>query len=183
MDSASLAAAEVASAAEPAAILHAMPFKPDVTVAAIAATNGRFLLVEERITHRLVFNLPAGHVEDGETLIDAVVREVREETAWLFHTEALLGIYLWRRPGNGRSTLRFTFTGSVTDHRRSPPLDRGIVRTHWLSQEEMRQREARMRSPLVLRCLDDFLAGNRLPLSAVAYLDLETATDLRAVSV
>jgi 8-oxo-dGTP pyrophosphatase MutT (NUDIX family) len=169
--------------AQGAAILHAMPFKPDVTVAAVAETNGRFLLVEERISHRLVFNQPAGHVEDGETLLDAIVREVREETAWLFHPESLLGIYLWRRPTNGRATLRFAFTGSVTDHRREQPLDRGIVRTHWLSHEEMRQREPRMRSPLVLRCMDDYFAGTRLPLTAVAYLDLETATDVRAVSV
>jgi 8-oxo-dGTP pyrophosphatase MutT (NUDIX family) len=187
MDCGSHVVADAASAlavnAEGAAILHAMPFKPDVTVAAVAETNGRFLLVEERISHRLVFNQPAGHVEDGETLLQAVVREVREETAWLFHPESLLGIYLWRRPSNGRATLRFAFTGSVTDHHRDQPLDRGIVRTHWLSQDEMRQREPRMRSPLVLRCIEDYFAGTRLPLSAVAYLDLESATDVRAVSV
>ena len=104
-----------------------MPFKPDVTVAAVAETNGRFLLVEERINHRLVFNQPAGHVEDGETLLEAVIREVREETAWLFHPESLLGVYLWRRPGNGRATLAVCLHRHVTDHRREQPLDRGIM--------------------------------------------------------
>src|SRR5256886_13239864 len=98
------AAAEIASptVAPPTAIIPRMPRMPDVTVAAVTETAGRFLVVEERINQRLVFNQPAGHVERGETLFAAVVREVREETAWRFEPQALLGVYLWRNPPNGR---------------------------------------------------------------------------------
>jgi len=166
-----------------AAILAHMPLTPEVTVAAVTEQDGRFLVVEERISHRLVFNQPAGHVEHGETLLDAVVRETREETAWKFDPRALIGAYLWRNPRTGRSTLRFAFTGVVLDHDAAQPLDRGIVTTHWLTRVELVQREQRLRSPLVLRCIDDYLTGRRLPLDAVACLDLETATSVRAVSL
>src|SRR5215831_13241781 len=107
---------------------------PDITVAAIAETDGRFLLVEERINRRLLFNQPAGHVEPGETLLAAVVRETREESAWRFHPQALLGAYLWRNPGTGRFFLRFAFTGWVSDRDAAQRLDRGIVATHWLTR-------------------------------------------------
>ncbi|MGH8301480.1 MAG: NUDIX domain-containing protein, partial [Steroidobacteraceae bacterium] len=85
--------------------------KPEITVAAVAEADGRFLVVEERIDGRLVINQPAGHVEPGETLLGAVVREVREETAWLFTASELIGVYLWRHPGTGRTTKRFAFSG------------------------------------------------------------------------
>src|SRR5882724_7074618 len=98
-------------------IIAEMARTPDITVAAVTETDGRFLVVEERINRRLVFNQPAGHVERGETLLEAVVREVREETAWGFNPEALIGIYLWRNPSSSRMTMRFAFTGSVADHR------------------------------------------------------------------
>jgi NADH pyrophosphatase NudC (nudix superfamily) len=165
------------------AIIARMPLKPDVTVAAVTEDRGRFLIVEERIRQRLVFNQPAGHVEVGETLLEAVIREVREETAWRFEPVAMLGAYLWRNPANGRSTLRFAFTGSVSDHDATQPLDTGIVTTHWLTREELTQREHRLRSPLVLRCVDDYLSGKRLPLDTVAYLDVESAGTVRAVSL
>jgi 8-oxo-dGTP pyrophosphatase MutT (NUDIX family) len=160
-----------------------MPLRPDVTVAAVTEEDGRFLVVEERIKQRLVFNQPAGHVENGETLLQAVIREVREETAWGFEPHALLGAYLWRNPSTGRSTLRFAFSGAVADHDAAQPLDRGIVTTHWLSRVELLERGPRLRSPLVLRCIDDYLVGKRLPLDAVACLDLETAVTVRAVSL
>ncbi|MEP7246618.1 MAG: NUDIX hydrolase [Gammaproteobacteria bacterium] len=165
------------------AAIGRMPLKPEVTVAAVTEERGRFLVVEERIKNRLVFNQPAGHVETGETLLEAVVREVQEESAWRFLPVALLGAYLWLNPDNGRTTLRFAFSGTVVDHNPLQPLDRGIVTTHWLSRSDLHQREPRLRSPLVLRCVDDYLGGKRLPLDAVACLDLQTATTVRAVSL
>ena len=159
--------------------------RPDVTVAAIAETDGRFLVVEERINRRLLFNQPAGHVERGESLFDAVVREAREETAWRFEPQALVGAYLWRNPANGREILRFAFTGPVTDHDAAQRLDRGIVGTHWLTRLELERRQARLRSPLVLRCVQDYLAGRRRALDGIAHLDLEgaAALDINAVAM
>jgi 8-oxo-dGTP pyrophosphatase MutT (NUDIX family) len=159
-----------------------MAWKPDITVAAIAEDAGRFLIVEERISNRLVFNQPAGHVESGETILDALVREVREETAWAFLPAAFLGVYLWSNPANGRATLRFSFSGAVADHDATLTLDRAIVRTHWLSRAQLIERTARLRSPLVLRCLDDYLSGRRLPLDAVSSLDLHTPAHLSAAA-
>ena len=143
-----------------------MVWKPDVTVAAVIERNGRFLLVEERIRGRLVLNQPAGHLEDGESLLDAVVRETLEETAWRFTPEWLLGIYQWRSP-RGHTTLRFAFTGSVHGHDAARPLDQPIVTTHWFARAEIAQRAPQLRTPLVLRCIDDWLAGRRLPLEAL----------------
>jgi 8-oxo-dGTP pyrophosphatase MutT (NUDIX family) len=156
---------------------------PAITVAAITETDGRFLVVEERINRRLVINQPAGHVEPGETLLEAIVREVREETAWLFTAAELVGVYLWRHPGTGHTTKRFAFTGAVTDHRHGQRLDKGIVATHWLTLADLKGREAQLRSPLVLRCVDDYLAGNRQPLAAAADLDLESALAIAAVGL
>ena len=165
-------------------ILRDMARTPDITVAAVTETDGRFLVVEERINRRLVFNQPAGHVEHGETLLAAVVREVREETAWGFEPQQLLGVYLWRNPSSGRSYMRFAFTGRVMDHNAQQPLDRGIVRTHWLSRADLMQREPQLRSPLVLRCIEDYLGGTRMPLESVARLDLQSAPSFTsAVSV
>ena len=160
-----------------------MPHKPEITVAAVTEDDGRFLVVEERINQRLVFNQPAGHVEPGESLLTAIIREVREETAWRFEAEALVGVYLWKSPYSGVTTMRFAFSGSVDDHRAAQPLDEGIVATHWLSQTDLKQRERSLRSPLVLRCIEDYLGGKRQPLDSVAHLDLQTATAIPAVAV
>ena len=172
----------MAAVLEPA-IIAEMARTPDITVAAVTETDGRFLVVEERINRRLVFNQPAGHVERGETLLAAVVREVREETAWGFNPQALVGVYLWRNPSSGRSTMRFAFTGTVADHHAQQPLDRGIVCTHWLSRKDLVEREQRLRSPLVLKCIEDYLGGTRRPLETVGDLDLQTATSIAAVTV
>jgi 8-oxo-dGTP pyrophosphatase MutT (NUDIX family) len=157
-------------------------WNPEVTVAAIVEREGRFLMVEERSAGRLVLNQPAGHLEDRETLLEAVIRETREETAWRFTPAALLGTYLWRNPDNERTFLRFAFCGSVDDHAPEQPLDTGIVRAVWLSHEQLLAQPGRLRSPLVLRCLDDYLRGVRQPLESVASLKLETALQADAVA-
>jgi 8-oxo-dGTP pyrophosphatase MutT (NUDIX family) len=158
-----------------------MGWNPEVTVAAIVELDHRFLMVEERIANRLVLNQPAGHLEDRETLIEAVIRETREETAWAFRPEALVGTYLWRSPIDGRSFLRFAFCGSVEDHRPQQPLDKGIMRALWMSHEQLLAQSSRLRSPLVMSCLQDFLLGKRQGLDSVACLGLETALDVDSV--
>jgi 8-oxo-dGTP pyrophosphatase MutT (NUDIX family) len=158
-----------------------MSSNPEVTVAAIVEQDGRFLIVEERIAGRLVLNQPAGHLEDAETLVEAVVREAREETAWRFKPDAMVGTYLWRNPDNGRSYLRFAFCGSVDDFHPQQALDTGIVRAVWLTHEQLRAQPHRLRSPLVLRCIDDYLRGQRQALESVACLGLDTAMQVDAV--
>ena len=154
-----------------------MDWRIDVTVAALIEQGNRFLLVEERVDGQLVLNQPAGHLEDRETLLDAAIREAREETAWRFHPEALVGTYLWRSPA-GRSFLRFAFCGTVDDHRAQQPLDAGIERALWLSHEQLLAQPTRLRSPMVMRCVQDYLLGRRLPLDTVACLGLESAFPL-----
>jgi 8-oxo-dGTP pyrophosphatase MutT (NUDIX family) len=156
---------------------------PEITVAAIIETEGRFLVVEERINQRLVFNQPAGHVEPGESLLTAIVREVREETAWRFAPESFIGVYLWRSPESGVTTMRFAFSGTADDYDSAQPLDQGIVGTHWLSPTDLQEREQRLRSPLVMRCFQDYLKGERQPIESVARLDLLTAQGIPAVAV
>jgi 8-oxo-dGTP pyrophosphatase MutT (NUDIX family) len=158
-----------------------MGWNPEVTVAAIVEVDGRFLMVEERVSGALVLNQPAGHLEDRESLIEAVIRETREETAWRFHPEALVGVYLWRSPVTERSFLRFAFCGTVDDHQPRLPLDIGIVRSVWMTHEQLLAQPARLRSPLVLRCIDDFRAGSRKPLDSVATLALDDALRVGAV--
>jgi 8-oxo-dGTP pyrophosphatase MutT (NUDIX family) len=157
--------------------------KPEITVAAITESDGRFLVVEERINQRLVFNQPAGHVEHGESLLKAVIREVREETAWRFEPASLVGVYLWRSPESGITTMRFAFCGTVDDHQAAQPLDHGIIGTHWLTRTDLQKREHALRSPLVMRCIEDYLGGKRHPLDSVADLDLLTAPAMPAVAI
>ncbi|MFO7305054.1 MAG: NUDIX hydrolase [Gammaproteobacteria bacterium] len=149
-----------------------MTVRSDLTVAAIVEREGRFLLVEERISDRLVLNQPAGHVERGETIVQAVVRETLEETAWAFVPEALVGIYFWEQPERNRSFLRFAICGTVTEHYAQRRLDRGIERAVWLSREEIAMRAARLRTPMVLRCIDDYRAGRRFPLELIEGLEI-----------
>jgi 8-oxo-dGTP pyrophosphatase MutT (NUDIX family) len=156
-----------------------MTWRPDLTVAAVVERDGRFLVVEERIGGALVLNQPAGHVEDGETLPEAVVRETREETAWAFTPQWLLGVYLWRNPRNGRSTVRVAFSGEAHDHQPHQPLDRGIHAVHWKTRAELGELGGRLRSPLVLRCIDDHLAGRRFELAALTHLIEPLETQLQ----
>lgn len=160
-----------------------MGSRPAVTVAAVVERDGHFLIVEEEIRGQRVLNQPAGHVEDRETLLDAVIRETREESAWRFAPEHVVGIYLWRNARTGKSTLRIAFCGEVSSHDPHADLDRGIVGTHWKTRAELEAAHTRLRSPLVLRCIDDYLAGHRLPLTSIAHLDLDAAVHMRAVRV
>ena len=135
-----------------------------ITVAAVAERDGRFLLVEERIDGVLRLNQPAGHLEPGENLRHAVIREAREETARDFLPEALLGVYLWRAPHSDQTFLRAAFCGRVGEPEPGLALDSGIEGTIWLGRDEVLHRATEWRSPLVLRCIDDYLAGRRYPL-------------------
>jgi 8-oxo-dGTP pyrophosphatase MutT (NUDIX family) len=141
-------------------------FRPNVTVAAVVEREGRFLLVEEHTGDGLRLNNPAGHLEPGETLLQAVRREVLEETACRFEADALLGVYLARLPGGGDALtyLRFAFRGRVGAPVAGRALDAGIVRTLWLTPQEIEASRPRHRSPLVWSCVQDHLAGRRYPL-------------------
>jgi 8-oxo-dGTP pyrophosphatase MutT (NUDIX family) len=143
-----------------------MSWKPDVTVAAIVERDGRFLVVEERAAGRVVLNQPAGHLEDGESFESAVVRETLEETAWHFQPTSIVGVYLWRPEGGARSFLRVAYAGTLLGHEPQRPLDRGILRTRWISAAELAT-SPRLRSPLVMRGVEDYLAGRRYPLEVI----------------
>jgi ADP-ribose pyrophosphatase YjhB (NUDIX family) len=141
---------------------------PHLTVAAIVEQQGKFLLVEESPHGKQVFNQPAGHVEENESILDAVVREVREETCRHFEPEALCGIYRWRSPHNGVTYLRAAFCGTISEYDPQLQRDSDIIGDHWLSREALNDQP--LRSPLVLRCIDDYLAGTRLPLNLISEL-------------
>jgi 8-oxo-dGTP pyrophosphatase MutT (NUDIX family) len=149
-----------------------MTFRPDVTVAAVVERDGRFLVVEERAARRIVINQPAGHLERGEDLVTAVVRETLEETAYRLVPEAITGIYLWRHPVIDRTFLRVAFCGTVEGPDPALRLDRCIIRAAWLTRAQLAAQPGRLRSPLVLRCIDDHLAGHRHPLSLLSSIDL-----------
>ena len=145
-----------------------MIWKPSVTVAAVLERGGKFLFVEERIDGRLVLNQPAGHLDAGESLVEACRREVLEETAHAFEPRALVGVYRWHYAAEDVTFLRFCFTGDVAAADPALKLDKEIVRLHWLSLEELKARGAHHRSPLVQKCVDDFLAGRRFPLEVLS---------------
>ena len=148
-------------------------WKPSVTVAAIIERDGKFLLVEEHTPEGLKLNNPAGHLDPGEALADGCAREALEETAHVFCPTALVGVYLSRmqrqnkEDGTGEDVtyLRFAFCGDLGEAQIGRALDDGIVRTLWMTPQELRDSSARHRSPLLLRCMEDYLEGQRLPLS------------------
>jgi len=141
-----------------------MIWKPSVTVAAVIERGGRFLLVEERIDGRLVLNQPAGHLDPGESLVAACRREVLEETAHDFEPRALIGVYRWHYAPKDVTFLRFCFAGDVGAFHQDRRLDEGIVAAHWLTPVDLAARTGDHRSPLVAKCVADFLAGRRYPL-------------------
>jgi 8-oxo-dGTP pyrophosphatase MutT (NUDIX family) len=158
-------------------------WKPSVTVAAIVERDGRYLLVEELTPEGLKLNNPAGHLDPGESPEQGAIRECLEETACTFVPQALLGVYLARfeRPARAGAAgddsagsaaedityLRFAYCGTVGEPEPSRALDSPVVRTLWLTPDELRAQAQRLRSPLVQRCIDDHQAGVRHPLSAV----------------
>ncbi|MGR9087610.1 MAG: NUDIX hydrolase [Gammaproteobacteria bacterium] len=151
-----------------------MVWKPHVTVAAVIEQDQRFLVVEEKTRQGRRFNQPAGHLEEGESLVAAIKREVFEETAWRFEPESLVAVQLWRRNPESATFVRFCFSGRCSDHDPGRELDHGILATHWLSRDELAAKPHRLRSPLVLICIDDYVAGRRHPLSVLhSYLDLD----------
>jgi len=151
-----------------------MVWKPHVTVAAVIERDNEFLLVEEHTDDGIAFNQPAGHLESGEEIIDAVIREVNEETAWQFSPEYIVAIQLWRKSTDFPSFLRVCFAGSVHSHNKNQPLDEDIITTHWFSRQQIADKKSQLRSPLVLKTIDAYLSGERYPLSLMqSFIDLD----------
>jgi 8-oxo-dGTP pyrophosphatase MutT (NUDIX family) len=149
-------------------------WQPDVTVATVVLNAGRLLMVEERVSGRLVLNQPAGHLEPDESLAEAALRETREETGWDVRLTAFVGAYQWKAPdlnGNpGRHYLRFAFAAEPVGHDPGRTLDEGIVRAFWATPSELLGMRERHRSPLVAMAIEDFLAGRRHPLDIAKHL-------------
>jgi 8-oxo-dGTP pyrophosphatase MutT (NUDIX family) len=148
-----------------------MIWKPDVTVAAIIEQDSRFLLVEEETERGILFNQPAGHWEPDETLAEGTAREVLEESGYDFEPQYLLGVYRWHAPASDTTYLRFAFGGQILAHHPERALDDGIIRAVWLTADEIRATQARHRSPLILRCVEDYLAGKRYPLELITHYE------------
>lgn len=148
-----------------------MIWKPNVTVAAIIEQDGKFLLVEEHTSQGLRFNQPAGHLEANESLLHAVSREAREESAYEFEPEHLIGVYRWHASSSNTTYLRFAYCGRIVNHYAAQALDKGIVRAVWMSVEEIRSSINKHRSPLILQCVEDYLAGKRYPLELITHYD------------
>lgn len=144
-------------------------WKPNVTVAAIIEREGRFLLVEEDTADGLMLNTPAGHLDPGESPAEGCAREALEETAHRFTPTALVGIYMARTRSAAQDVtyMRFAFAGELGEREEGRALDQGIVRTLWMTPQEIRESRARHRSPLLLQCVEDHLAGRRHPLALV----------------
>jgi len=147
-----------------------MTWLPHITVASVIEKNNKFLLIEEMIDGRAVLNQPAGHWEQGESLVEAVTRETLEESAWHFTPESLIGIYSWQHPKKSKTYLRFAFCGEAHHFEENRPLDEGIIGTSWLTAEEIKALAVKHRSPQVQRCIDDYLSGQRFPLHCLAHV-------------
>jgi len=154
----------------PRAKLHHMSHSLHVTVADIARSGERYLLVEEVIQGERVINQPAGHWEPDESLYQAVVRETREETAWEFEPRGLVGVYQWTHPNDMDIFLRFAFYGDAIRRDPAQELDSEIERVVWLTRQELRDASRPLRSPQVLRCIDDFEGGARFSLDCLKHI-------------
>ncbi|MBV4457786.1 NUDIX hydrolase [Pseudomonas sp. COR58] len=144
-----------------------MAWQPHITVATIVEDNGRFLMVEEHKAGRNVLNQPAGHLDPDETLIEAAIRETLEETGWDVEPSAVIGIYLYTAPSNGVTYQRVCFSANPLKHHPDRRLDDGIVGAKWLTRDELLEQREHWRSDLIIRCIDDYLAGNRFGLELI----------------
>lgn len=147
-----------------------MVWKPRATVAVIVRQDDRFLLVEEHVRSRVVFNQPAGHLEPGESLQDAACRECLEETGHAVSLTHLVGVYQWREESNDQHFIRFTFAADVIHHDPEQPLDEGIVACHWKTVDELDSGTLELRSPMVMRNIHDYLAGHCFPTDLIQYV-------------
>lgn len=148
-----------------------MIWKPHATVAAVLEQDGKFLLVEEETEQGIRFNQPAGHWEANETLPEGTVREVLEESAWDFEPQFLIGVYRWHSTASDITYLRFAFGGKLIKHHPERKLDKGILRAVWMTLDEIRATQDRHRSPLILRCVEDYMAGKRYPLDLITHYE------------
>ena len=144
-----------------------MRWTPHSTVAVVVEKDGRFLLIEEKSSSQIVLNQPAGHIEQGETFVEAAVREAREESAWEVKPKSLIGFYVHTSPNNGATYHRMCFHAEAVHHYPEQPLDDGIIKTLWLTLEEIEQQASRLRTPVVLQCIYDYLAGRTLPIDFI----------------
>lgn len=142
-------------------------FEPRITVATIVEQDGKFLLVRELAAGKQVLNQPAGHVEAGESLVQAAFRETLEETAWQVGVEGFIGTYIYQPTLDAAVYYRFCFIASALKHDTRQKLDRDIIEAVWLTRDELQAHTDELRSPLVLRCIDDYLSGRRLPLDSI----------------
>lgn len=146
-----------------------MRWTPHSTVATIVERDGRFLCVEEQSVSRgsLVINQPAGHIEPNESFIDAAIRETQEETGWTIRPTALLGMYVYTAPSNGITYHRYCFIAEPVSYDPEQPLDSGIEQALWLTLDELKQQSDKLRSPMVTRCIHDYLSGRHYPLDFI----------------
>ena len=145
-------------------------WRPHVTVACVVARGDRYLMVEEEVGGRLAYNQPAGHLDDGESLAEAAVRETLEETGWTVELDHFIGVHQWRSTEHGEGVVRFSFAARALAHDPRRPLDTGIRQALWLTRADIAALGGRLRSPLVLLSIDAWLAGQRLPLGSLSSL-------------
>lgn len=148
-----------------------MVWKPHATVAAIIEEQGKFLLVEELVDGKKVLNQPAGHLDPNESFLDAVIRETEEEAAIMFKPEYIVGFYRWVLQEKDRTYLRLCFSGTMVKQIKNQALDSDIIRTLWLSYEEIIEHKNQLRSPLVLECINDYRDNKHYPLDLLKDLD------------
>jgi len=145
-------------------------WKPHVTVAAVVERDNKFLMVEEISDGARAFNQPAGHLEPDEDLVSAMLRETLEESAWIVEPESFIGVYHWLSPANNITYLRFAFSAKPVEHQPQRALDTGIIAAHWMEIDAILEQRALHRGPQVMQCIEDYLHGQRFPLSAVKEL-------------